>query len=244
MSLILTTLLALRALAPVNADSACERASYLLRHQYVDQSRFDSARAIVAGVRQREPGNEAGLCLWSRVMLQLGDRAPGRKEKRNWYVQARATADTLRTRNPRNPDGHMWYATALGKIGQLDGVFSSVGMIGELKRVYEQVLELDSGYALAWYALGRLHTEVPSLLGGSLSRADDYLRRGLAADPNYTIIRLELARVHLRQRRRTEARRELHALLATVQPTNPAEFAFDDWPAALEMLRSLEAGRE
>jgi hypothetical protein len=107
MSLILSAFIALQALAATDADSACERASYFLCHQHLNQAWFDSARVIVAGVRQREPDKEAGLCLWSRVLLQLGDNAPGRKEKRGWYIKARAVADTLRRLNPRNPDGHM-----------------------------------------------------------------------------------------------------------------------------------------
>jgi len=244
MSLVLSLLLVLRTSAAADVDSACERAEYMLSHRHQDQAWFDSARAIVAGVRLLEPDSQKGLYLWSRILLQLGDSAPNREEKRGWYVRARAAADTLRLRNPRNPDGHMWWATAQGKLGQLDGILSSAGVIGGLRREYEQVLELDSGYALAWYALGRLYAARPSLLGGSLSRAEDYLRHGAAADPDYTIIRLELARVYLRQRRLTEARRELEVLLATGQPTNPAEFALDDRPAALELLSSIEAGRK
>jgi tetratricopeptide (TPR) repeat protein len=177
-------------------------------------------------------------------MMQLGDDAPGREEKRDWYVKARAAADTLRRLNPKSPDGYMWWATAQGRIGQLDGIVSSAHMIDDLKREYQRALELDSGYALAWYALGRLYAELPSLLGGSLNRAEEYLRHGLAADPNYTLIRLELARVCVRQQRRDEARRELETLLATSQPTDPAEFVLDDRPAALELLESLGAGRK
>jgi tetratricopeptide (TPR) repeat protein len=243
MNLILSILLVLRAVAPTDVDSACKRASYLLCHRHLDRTWFDSARTIVAGVRQHQPGNEVGLLLWARVLLQLGDEASGPKEKRDWYTKARAAADTLRCRNPGNPDGHMWWATAQGKIGQLDGILSSAGMIGDLKREYERALELDSGYAPAWYALGRLHVELPSVLGGSLGRAEVLLRHGLAADPNYTIARLELARVLVRLQRRAEARRELEVLLATRQPTNPAEFVLDDRPAATALLKSLEVGR-
>jgi len=243
MSLMLSVLFAVQALTATDVDLACEQASYLLCHRHLNQTWFDSARTIVVGVRQREPGNEAGLCLWTKVLLQLGDDAPGIREKRDWYTKARAVADTLRRRNDGNPDGHMWWAIAQGKLGQLAGILSSAGMIGNLRREYSEVLRLDSGYALAWYALGRLHAELPPLLGGNLKRAEDFLRCGLDADSNYTIIRLELARVYLRRRRRVEARRELHALLATGQPTNPAEFALSDRPAALELLDSIEAGR-
>lgn len=244
MSLILSVLLALSALSATDADSAGETASYLLCHRHLDQTWFDSARTIVAGIRQRDPTNETGLCLWAKVHLQLGDDALSAAEKKAWYAKARAVADTLRRRNPGNPNGHMWWATAQGKLGQLAGVMSSAGMVGDLKREYSNVLRLDSDYALAWYALGRLYSALPPLLGGSLNVAEGYLRRGLAADSNHTIIRLELARVYLRQRRRAEARRELHTLLATGQPTNPAEFTLSDQPAALELLNSIEATRK
>jgi tetratricopeptide (TPR) repeat protein len=244
MSLILSVLLALSALSATDADSAGETASYLLCHRHLNRTWFDSARTIVAGIRQRDPTNETGLCLWARVLLQLGDDASGMREKRDWYTKARAVADTLRRRNPGNPNGHMWWATAQGKLGQLAGVLSSAGMVGDLKREYSNVLRLDSDYALAWYALGRLYSALPPLLGGSLNLAEGYLRRGLAADSNHTIIRLELARVYLRQRRRAEARRELHTLLATGQPANPAEFTLSDRPAALELLNSIEATRK
>jgi tetratricopeptide (TPR) repeat protein len=224
MNLVLPVILVLQVLAAADADSACERASYLLYNRHLNQTWFDSARTIVAGVRQRDPGNETGIT-----------------EKRAWYTKARAVADTLRRRSPENPDGHMWRATARGKIGQIDGIVSSAYMIGDLKQSYQRVIELDSGYALAWYALGRLYAALPPLLGGSLNLAKGYLRRGLAADSNHTVIRLELARVYLRQRRRTEARRELHTLLATVQPTDPAEFTLSDQPAALKLLNSIKA---
>jgi len=244
MSLILSLFLALPAPVATDSDSACEAASYLLCHRHLNQAWFDSARTIVAGVRHRDPGNETGLCLWARILLQLGDDAPGGGEKKAWYAKARAVADTLRRRSPGNPNGHMWWATAQGKLGQCSGILSSVGMIGDMKREFGQALELDSDYALAWYALGRLYAALPSVLGGSLNLAEDRLRHGLAADSNYTIIRLELARVYLRQRRRAEARHELHVLLATGQPTNPAEFVLEDRPAALELLNSIETGRK
>lgn len=244
MSLALAVLLSLGALTAPGTDSAFKRASYFLDHRHLDQTWFDSARAIVADVRGREPGNEVGLCLWTRILLQLGDNTPGRRERRSWYAKAEAVADTLRQRSPGNPDGHMWWATARGKIGQLDGILRSANMVGGLRREYELVLGLDSGYVLAWYALGRLYAELPSLLGGSLKRAEVYLRRGLATDPNYTIVRLELARVYMRQRRLAEARRELCVLLETGQPTNPAEFELDDRPAALELLNSIEGARK
>ena len=241
MNMILSVMLALSVPPVTSGDSACMQAQYLLCHRHLNQTWLDSARTIVACVRQQEPTNEAGLCFSARICLLMGDSASGSEKKQDWYMMAAAAADTLRRRNPMNPDGHMWWATAQGRLGQLRGMLSSVAMVSALKREYEEVLGLDSGYALAWYALGRLYDALPSLMGGGLKRAEQYFRRGLVADSNYTVIRLELARVYSREHWWSEARRELGTLLATSQPTDPDEFALDDRPAAIALLDSIRS---
>jgi hypothetical protein len=204
--MILALLFFLQASAGTNMDSACERASYFLFHRHLDPAWFDSARTILAGFRQREPDSQTGLCLWTRVLLQQGDDAQNLVERKALYARARAAAETLKLRNPANPCGHMWWATAQGRLGEMGGVLRSAAVVGDLKREFGEALRLDSSYAPAWFALGRLHAALPFFMGGSLKRAEECLRRGLAADSDYTIIRLELARVYLLERRGTDAR--------------------------------------
>ncbi|MBN2538337.1 hypothetical protein JXB37_08695, partial [candidate division WOR-3 bacterium] len=95
--------------------------------------------------------------------------------------------------------------------------------------------------ALARYALGRLFNELPGMLGGSRSRAEDELRAALEADPRLTIARLELARVLAATGRLPEARCQLDTLLAETEPGHPAEYFRHDRPAALELRARLES---
>jgi len=244
MSLLLAfLLLGTNAAAPAAPDSACEHAAYLFFNRNQNPAWLDSAVAILGQARSRSPGDERCLYLWARVQLQLGEQAVGKAEKLGYYTRARAIADTLRRLNDLNPDGHMWWATAQGRIGQLAGMVRAAGMVRSIKREYLRTVELDSGYALAWYALGRLYRELPGIVGGSRSKAEGYLKRGIEADPHSTVIRLELARLWLERGRRDEARIELERVLAEERPTNPAEYVLSDRPAAEVLLRDLPPGQ-
>jgi hypothetical protein len=139
-----------------------------------------------------------------------------------------------------NAEGHLWWATAQGSIGELQGVLSSVMMVGDLRREFELALRLDSDLALAHFALGRMYEEVPGLMGGSLNKAEEQYELGIAADSNYTIVRVALARLLLKRGLLPAARTQLDRVLATQEPTDPAEFHLDDEPAARTLLAGLE----
>jgi hypothetical protein len=239
MSLLLAATTLVRSAVALGGDPDYLRASYLFHHRNVNATWLDSCRGVLADMRGRAPGDDSALALWSRVLLTLGGRASSRAEKHGYYSRAAAAADTLRRRSPANPEGHMWWATAQGSVGKLSGLLRAATMVSDLRRAYERVLELDSTYALAWYALGRLCLALPPLLGGGEAQAERLLRRGVAADSHYTIIRLGLARLLAGRGNRAEARRELGRLLAETCPTEPAEFVLDDLPAAKALLDSL-----
>jgi hypothetical protein len=226
------------------AEADCSRALYFLCNRHRDRAWLDSAEMLVAGVRQHEPSDPAAMALQTRLLLQRGDAAASRAERIALYNASRAVADTLRRTYPNDPRGHLWWATAQGRIGELQGIMSSLGMAGDIVRSLDRTIAIDSGCALAWYARGRLYEVLPGIMGGSLKRAEECFRRGIAADPNYTVIPLGLARLLVREKRWAEARRQLELLLTTANPTHPAEFELDDRPAAMELLRSIEVGRK
>jgi tetratricopeptide (TPR) repeat protein len=227
------------ALAGNGVDSLCDRAEWLLFHRHLDSGYLDSAHGLLARGRALAPRNERCLYLWSRIHVQAGDDAKGRDRKLECYARSRAIADTLRNLNDRNPDGHLWWGVAQGRIGQTRGVLNSLFMVPSLRKAFNRALELDPGRVTAYDALGVLHYELPGFAGGSLARAEDYLRKGLALDPNYTVIRLDLATVLVKQKRRAEARTELNRLLATRDPTYPADFELDDKPNAQALLAQI-----
>lgn len=220
-------------------DSACVRARCFLLNWHLDSSYLDSCEAALAAAARSGPEKEERLALRAQLLLVRGEREANRKAKADWYAAARAAADSLRTVNGRNPAGHLWWAASQGRILQLRGMASAAMGAAELRRANERALELDPDCALASFALGRIYEELPGLLGGGLKKAEAWLRRGVASDTDYTIIRLALARVLVRQGRREEARTELKRLLAVADPSNPAEAALADRPAAVALLDSL-----
>lgn len=223
-------------------DSACSRAEFLLFNRHQNRTWLDSAYRVLASAHRADPANERCLYLWSRVHIQLGDDAKSSAEKLRLYTLSRAVAETLITRNERNPLGHTWWAVAHGRIGQTRGVLNSLFMVPALRKAINRAIELDPAQPTALDVLGVLHYELPGFAGGDLYKSEQFLQRGIAADPSYTLLRLDLAKVYIRQKRWVGARTQLERLIATKQPTYPADYALDDKPEAESLLRSI-AGR-
>jgi len=220
-------------------NTLCDRAQFFLFNRHLNRTYLDSAYAILAHCRNLDPRNERTLYLWSRIHTQMGEDARNTAEKIRLFERAKVIAETLQTINPQNPAGYLWWAIPQGRIGQMRGVLNSLFMVPDLKKMFNKTLELDSSYAAAYDALGVLYYELPSFAGGDLKKAEKFLIKGLRVDPNYTVIRLDLARVYIKQHRYEDAKRELHNILKTQKPTYPADYFLEDKPAAEKLLKDL-----
>ena len=235
-------LLAAVALGGTSVDSLCDRAEYLFFNRHLGTGHLDSAYALLQQGRDEDPEHQRCLYLWSRIHVQKGDNADDKDAKLRLYSRSKAIAESLQSVNERNPDGHMWWAVAQGRIGQTRGVMNSLFMVPSLKKAFSTVLELDPNYATAYDAYGVLYYELPGIVGGSLGKAEQYFLEGLDIDPDYTVIRLDLAKVYIKQKRWQEARGQLEILVDTDFPTFPADFVLDDRPEAERLLAEI-AGR-
>lgn len=220
-------------------DSLYRRAEWLLFNRHLGQENLQQAYQLMARARQLAPSNENVLYLWARIHFQFGDNSSSPAEKLRWYERTKAISETLKTLNDHNPLGHLWWASACGRIGQLRGVMRSLFLVPALKREFTRTLELDPQNATAHAALGVLYYTLPAFAGGSLAKAEDHLRKALAIDPNYTLARLDLAKTYIKANRPAEARTQLELLLATKNPTIPADYCLDDRPEAEQLLRQL-----
>ena len=239
--LTLACIAALAASAVASApDSLVEQAEHLFFNRHLEPGNLDEAYRILAGLRADFPHDEQVLYLWSRIHVQKGDDATTNKRKIELYDRAKIISDTLVSVNELNPDGHMWRAVAQGRIGQSRGVMNSLFMVPTLKKGFTRVLEIDEAYSTAYDAFGVLYYTLPGIVGGDLTKAEKYLQAGVAIDPDYCVIRLDLAKVYIRQKRWVDARRELEEVLATESPTFPADAALDDKPEARKLLAEIE----
>ena len=81
----------------------------------------------------------------------------------------------------------------------------------------ETVLKLDEGYQgySAYIGLGRLYLEAPRVLGGDVSKAIEYLEKGVKLNPNNTVMRYYLAEAYEANNRDADAKKQIEAILTT-----------------------------
>jgi hypothetical protein len=233
-------LLLLGMMVAVAGAATTDRAEYMFFNRHVNPTWLDSAYNLLAAAHKADPTDEHGLYLWSRVHIQKGDDARTKAEKLAYFGRAKAIAETLIELNNRNDEGHCWWGVAQGRIGQTRGVLNSLFMVSGLKKAFGRALELNPGNPTALDAFGVLYYELPGFAGGSLAKSEANYLAGLKSDPNYTLLRLDLAKVYIKQKRWFAARTQLNAILDTKNPRYPADTEIDDKPEARLLLKQIE----
>jgi tetratricopeptide (TPR) repeat protein len=113
-------------------------------------------------------------------------------------------------------------------------------MVSGLKKAFGSAIELNPKHPTALDAFGVLYYELPGFVGGSLAKSEEYFKRSIESDPGYTLPRLDLAKVYIKQKRWAAARAQLDALLATADARYPADAELDDKPEARQLLKQIE----
>ena len=140
---------------------------------------------------------------------------------------------------PRSEDAHVWYALNLGRWGQTKGMMRSLFLLPTIREELDTIFSINPrsvrGHALA----GNLFFELPGMLGGDRKKAEEHFRKGIEADPHFTVLRLDLARLLVAEGRIAEARRELERVANETAPTNVADWTARDRPRARTRLDEL-----
>jgi len=234
-------LLALTVVAAASAaEPQLERAEYMFFNRHLNPTWLDSAYRLLAQLHTANPKDERTFYLWSRIHLQKGDDARTKADKLACFSRAKAIAESLIALDNGYDEAHCWWGVAQGRIGQTRGVLNSLFMVSGLKKAFGRALELNPKQATALDAFGVLYYELPGFAGGDLNLSEKYFKRAIESDSNYTLLRLDLAKVYIRQKRWFAARTQLNALLATSAPTYPADTELDDKPEARQLLKQIE----
>lgn len=220
---------------------AFEEAVELFRHRYVDPiPKVDKAIEIVQNYLKNHPKDEKALAFLSNLYLERGDLTKKRKEKIEFYKKGMETAKILKQLNPSNPDGYVWYAANLGRIGQTKGVLNSLGMVPEFKKNVKKALELDPNHPVALDAMGCLYYELPSFAGGSLKKSELYLKKAVQVLPNFTRAMVDLAKTLKRMGKKQEAISILEKVINCENPVDPGSYYLEDLPTAKKLLKKLK----
>jgi cytochrome c-type biogenesis protein CcmH/NrfG len=148
----------------------------------------------------------------------------------------------MRSARPQSPVGHFFWATATAQAGLIRRNLAVLQQMPAVRRAYARALELDPRHVGALFGSAMMLAGTPRFAGGSPERADSLLRVALGIDPDLTVLRVELARLQIKAKRRAEARVELQRVLATRNPSVPASYWLTDRSDAEKLLNKLGDG--
>ena len=224
---------------PAFAQSAVETARAAIARYHQDPALIDRAREQLEAELTRDRRVDT-MILLSRVCFLAGEvRAPTTDEKIAAYDRGREIGKRAVELAPTNADAHLWYAINTGRWGQTKGVLRSLFLLPTLREELDIIFSLNPRSASAHTLAGNVFFEVPALLGGDRAKAEASYRKGLAIDPQFTVIRVELARLLIATDRVREARRELQRVIDERAPTSIADWTVKDLPRARALLASL-----
>lgn len=184
---------------------------------YADRENLSSAKRaaeIWSADVSHDPSDFDSAWKLARICYWIGSHG-AEKERRAFLEQGIKAAQAAQQLQPNRPEGHFWTAANMGELAEHFGLRAGLRYRGPIRTALETTRRIDASYMAgsADRALGRYYHKVPSLVGGSLSRAEQYLRASLTYDETSTISRYFLAEVLIDAKRVPEARIELQRVL-------------------------------
>ena len=109
----------------------------------------------------------------------------------------------------------------------------------KLKEEIATISRLDATLPGVYALAGIVYAEVRAFFGGSLPTAERMFRDGLRLEPQFTALRVGLAKTLVQEGHPADVVQELTRVLAERHPDNPAEWTVKDVPEARRLLGQL-----
>lgn len=195
---------------------------------YEDREDMNKARLAVTTLRQAHAadyGNYEAAWKLSRAAFYVADRTDTDSERDNMFREGTEAGKTAATLQPNKPDGHFWLGANYGGTAA-HSTLSNLSSFTDIKTEMEAVLKLDEGYQgySAYLGLGRLYLGAPRVFGGDVSKAIEYLEKGIKLNPNNSVMRYYLAEAYETAKRDADAKKQIDTISAmTPDPKYIAE---------------------
>ncbi len=232
-AVLLAVLLVLAALAwPGQAQALISVWPYKLMLQgetlFEQRADLDKARAAAAcyrGVIVETPGNSMATLRLIRTLVWLGAQSEG-PAKMDSYHEALTLAEKLHQKRPDDPGPLYWLGVTRGLVADNSNPVKAYKMVKKVRADMNRLKDLDPKYEYggAYRILGRVHTKLPWVMGGRSSKAEAYLKKAIAVQPNYWLNQLYLADLYNSTNREPEARAIMERV-AKGGPTPPGQEA-------------------
>jgi hypothetical protein len=172
----------------------------------------------------------------------LGEMGTVKEERLKSYQQCARYGKQAVDLDDNSAEAHFWYFSGLAREAELKGILKAVmtGTAFKVKGQIKKAYALNDQDAYIVSGLGNYYWKAPRMIGGSKSKAREYLEEAVRLDPRLSFAHLTLAKVLIDLGEEDRARRELEGLLAFGDPTDPNFYQFvnkEDAAAELDGLR-------
>jgi tetratricopeptide (TPR) repeat protein len=174
----------------------------------------------------------------ARTYYSLGDRST-EDVRKEYYHRCIERADQAIQLNNQSAWGFFLRGICRGKLGEMQGIWSSLSIIKPLKQDFKKAVKLDPSVSAGGphRALGKLYLELPGLLGGSVNKSVDHLKQAVTLGPTFADNYLFLADALFEQENYQAAKITLGNLL-TIVPKS------DDSPKAQQIRKKVQTRME
>ena len=163
---------------------------------FYHQEAFDEdMEYLLSAYSEAGSDSERAAILWrlSRTNLYLTDAIPeDQKEERiSGYEESEAYADESLAIE-ETADGYHWKASAIGRIGQVNGPLNSLSKAKPMRALIEKVQnDFNADMSDAWYVLSLLYNQLPGGISfGNDNYAISYIRRCIDTQDNINRLNL------------------------------------------------------
>jgi len=214
---------------------------------YEGREDMNKARLAVTTLRQAHAadyGNYEAAWKLSRAAFSVADRTDNDTERDNMFREGTDAGKAAVALQPNKPEGHFWLGANYGGTAA-HSTLSNLSSFRDIKNEMETVLKLDESYQgySAYLGLGRLYLSAPKVLGGDISKAIEYLEKGVKLNPNNSVMRYYLAEAYEMNNRDADAKKQTEAIL-TMTPDQKYVAEHKDAMAKAKKLQEKIAANE
>ncbi len=186
--------------------------------QREDLAHVRQAIVLLRNARNVDPNNYDSAWRLAKFNYYLGANTKDEKERDKAFNDGIEAGKAAVKLQGNKPDGHFWLGANYGGRAEASAL-GGLASIDDIRQEMETVLKLDERYegSSAYMVLGQVDLEAPKALGGDPQRAVTELEKGLRLAPNNSLMRLNLAKAYIANKRVDDARKQLNTLIA-MQP--------------------------
>lgn len=149
--------------------------------------------------------------------------APNATDPLAVFEKGKAIAEKTATMYPNKVEGHYWYASLIGRVGEKKGILNSLFMVKPMKEELDRCVAIDPKFPDAYYVLGMLYWKVPGwpLSIGDKKLAVEYAAKSVELKPTSFLFQWSLYEAYEAAGKKTEATAVLEHIIK--MPVAPGE---------------------